>query len=320
MGRRGSEPPPPRGMTLPPVAKARDWRVHAALFVVQVAFASQAVEGKIAMGPRLAGGEGVSPFALAMIRMLGAALFFQAATRLGGLLRPTTARDQASLAGLSVVGIVLNQVLFLVGLHMTTPMTAALLGVTIPVFAAAMAVAAGQETASARLALGLGAAIAGVVWLTGVGKVDLGALVVLANCLSYAAYIVCSRGTIRRLGAFTVITWVFTWAALLFAPLGLPSLVAGAPTWTPRGWAFLAYILAVPTIVAYLSNAWALGRSSATLVTIYIYVQPVLTAILAWVQLGQSMTGRLVGSAGLIVLGVTIVATRKNAIPAPVQE
>jgi drug/metabolite transporter (DMT)-like permease len=311
-------------MSLPAPASSRpvrrEWRVHLALLVVQLAFASQAVEGKIAMGARVAGGEAISPFALAMVRMLGAAAFFQLFTRATRQLRPTTAPDQRVLAGLSVLGIALNQALFLFGLRLTTPMTSALLGVTIPVLAAVLAVGAGQESVSTRLIAGLGSSIAGVAWLTGVGHVDIGGLVVLANCASYAAYIVYSRETIRRLGALTVVTWIFTWGAFLFAPLGLPHVVAELPGWTPRGWGFIAYIVVVPTIVAYLCNAWALGRSTATLVTIYIYVQPLLTALLAWLQLGQAVTSRMLVAAILIVIGVTVVATRPNATPAPVQE
>jgi drug/metabolite transporter (DMT)-like permease len=296
------------------------WATHAALLLVQIAFASQAVEAKIAMAPRDSGGEGISPWAVAMVRMIGAALFFQLFTRATGALRETTWKDRGRLCVLSILGIVLNQSLFLVGLRLTSPMTASLLSVTIPVFSAALAVAAAQERATIRLGAGLALSIAGVVSLTGLHQVDYGALVVLGNCLSYAAYIVYSRETIRRLGALTVITWIFSAGALLFAPLGLPSLVAGVAEWTPRGWAFLTYIVLVPTIVAYLANAWALGRSTATLVTVYIYMQPALTAALAWVQRGDRLTERLAWASLLIVAGVSVVATRREAQPVPVQE
>src|SRR4029079_11956993 len=110
---------------------------------------------------------------------------------------------------------------------------------------------------------------------------------------SYSAYIVLSRGVIRRLGAFTVVTWLFTWAALLFSPMGALSLVHDAPSFTARGWGFLAYIVIVPTILAYVANAWALGRSSPSLVTVYIYMQPLITAVLAWVQLGHTVSSRI---------------------------
>jgi drug/metabolite transporter (DMT)-like permease len=252
-----------------------------------------------------------------MVRMLGAALFFQAFTRVTGTLRPATGRDQAWLAVLSILGIALNQTLFLVGLRMTSPANAALLSVTIPVFTAAIAVALGHERPSWRLGIGLATSIAGVVWLTGVGTVDRGALVILANCVSYSAYIVLSRATIQRLGTLTVVTWIFTWGALLFAPLGMPALVAGVASWSTRSWGLLAYIVAMPTIVAYLCNAWALERSSPTLVSIYIYVQPVLAAVLAWLQLGDTVSERLAVAALVTAAGVTIVATRRNALRCP---
>jgi len=289
------------------------WATHAALLVVQLAFASQAVEAKIAMAPRAQGGEALSPWAVAMARMLGAALFFQLLTRAMRWLVATSGRDQWQLAGLSILGIALNQTLFLVGMRMRSPLSAALLSVTIPVLSAGMAVMVGQERASARLGVGIAIALGGVVWLTGVRSVDRGALVVLLNCLSYSAYIVYSRGIIRRLGALTVITWVFTWGAVLFAPLGAAALASGMVTWTPRAWGFMTYIVLVPTILAYLCNAWALGRSSATLVTIYIYLQPLITAVLAWVQLRQRLTVEMIQAGTLIVIGVSIVATRRGA-------
>src|SRR5690349_6932078 len=100
---------------LPHTVPTRLWATHAALMVVQVAFASQAVEGKIAMLPRVEGGEEIAPFAVAMGRMLGAALIFQLFARSTGLLRPVTGRDHLWLALLSVLGIALNQTLFLIG-------------------------------------------------------------------------------------------------------------------------------------------------------------------------------------------------------------
>ena len=286
--------------------------VHLALLVVQIAFASQAVEGKLAMSPRDVGGEAIAPAALAMVRMGGAALAFLVVTQLFGLRTKTTARDHLVLAGLSVLGITLNQTLFLIGLRSTTPLSASLLSVTIPVFTAALAVVFRVERPSARHAIGFALALAGVVWLTGIRSVDKGALLVSVNSLSYSAYLVLSRATVVRLGAWTVVTWVFVWGALLFVPYGGPILVHEVPTWTPRGWAFVAWILAMPTITAYLANAWALGRSSPTLVTIYIYLQPLIAGALSWVQLGTPLAPRAVVAAAFIVTGVTIVATRNT--------
>jgi drug/metabolite transporter (DMT)-like permease len=64
--------------------------------------------------------------------------------------------------------------------------------------------------------------------------------------------------------------------------------------------------------VAYSANAWALARSSPTLVTVYVYLQPLLTAILQWLQLWETVTRRAVLAAVLIFAGVIVIATRGN--------
>jgi drug/metabolite transporter (DMT)-like permease len=304
-------------MSLPERAhKARGlslWATHSALVLVQAAFAVGAVEGKLAMRPAVAGGAGVDPFALALIRMVGAAIFFQIVTRALGRLRAIALPEHIRIAGLSLLGIVLNQTLFLVGLRITTAFAAALLGACIPVFTAALAIAVGVERASARLAVGLALALTGIVWLTGIGELDWGAVAIACNCFSYALYIVLSKQVIARVGALTLVTWMFTWAALMFAPIGGRALAVGAVTWEPRAWILVAIIVLVPTIVAYSANAWALGRSTPTLVTIYIYLQPLLAAALQWVQLGEPVVTRALVAAVFIFVGVSLVALRPAA-------
>ncbi len=223
-------------------------------------------------------------------------------------------REHLQIAGLSMLGIVLNQTLFLVGLRMTTAFAAVLLGVTIPVFAAGLAIAFGLERARVRTAAGMALALIGVLWLTGIGKLDWGALAIAANCFSYALYIVLSKNAIVRVGALTLVTWLFTWGALMFAPIGVRALVLGAPSWSGRAWLLVAVIVAVPTIVAYSANAWALGRYGPKLVSVYIYLQPLLAASLQWVQLGEPIAARALVAAAFILLGVGIVATRRPTV------
>ena len=292
-----------------------EWKTHLALVVVQIAFASQVVEGKIVMMPRVEGGEGIAPAALAMARMLGGSLFFLALHFLRKDRPRLTRRDHVTLAILAVLGIALNQTLFLIGLRMTSPMGVSLLSVTIPVSTAAIAVAVGKERASWRLAAGLSIAVCGALWLTGIRDFDRGAALVAMNSLCYSTYVVYSRDVIRRLGAITVVAWIFFWGALELSPVGMPALVHDLPQITARGAVLVSYIILMPTIVAYFCNAWALGRSSASLVTVYIYLQPAIAAVLAYVQLGQSVSSRLATSAVLIVIGVGIAATR----PTPIQ-
>jgi drug/metabolite transporter (DMT)-like permease len=284
---------------------------HGALLVVQIAFAVGAVEGKLAMSSMPGLGGGVDPFALAMARMFGAAAVFQLFMRATGMLRPLPWREHLRIVGLSLLGIVVNQTLFLLGLRLTTAFAAVLLGMMIPVFTATFAVGFGLERPSVRTGVGFSVAFGGVLWLTGVGSLDWGALAIAANCLSYALYIVLSKNVIVRVGAFTMITWVFTWGAIVFAPFGARALVTGAASWSPRAWVLVAVVVAVQTILAYSVNAWALGRSGPTLVAAYIYLQPLVAAALQWVQLRQPIGPRAIVAAAFIFLGVAIVATRR---------
>lgn len=292
------------------------WSTHAALLLVQIAFASQSVEAKVAMMPRALGGEEIFPAALAMLRMLGGAVFFQLVVHARGSQKfPIPRADHVRLFGLALLGIVLNQVFFLFGLRWSSPFSVSLLGATIPVFTAVLAVVFRKEAFAWRTAIGLVLAAGGVVSLTGVGGVsghlDLGILLVTANSISYAAYVVLSRDVVLRIGALRVVAWIFTYGALLFAPLGLAATARELPLLTPRGVAYLAYIVAVPTILAYLLNAWALGRSRATVVTIYIVLQPLLAAVLARVQLGHEISSRALYAGMAIVSGMFIVAWRR---------
>jgi drug/metabolite transporter (DMT)-like permease len=282
------------------------------LVIVQVAFAMGAVEGKLTMAPAAEGGGAVSPWALAMARMAGAAIFFQSLRALRRERASLSWGDHGRVAGLSILGIVLNQALYLYGLRITAAFSAALLGAAIPVFTAAIAIALRQERASAWTGIGVLVASADVVWLTGVHDIDSGVVFVTLNGISYSFYVVLARRVIARIGALTVITWLFTWGAIIFAPIGARDLVVGAASWSSRGWMLVAIVIAMPTIVAYLGNAWALGRSTATLVTVYIYMQPLLTALLGWFQIGQGLSSRMIVSAALIFAGVTIVSIRRS--------
>jgi drug/metabolite transporter (DMT)-like permease len=279
--------------------------VHLALFVVQVAFGSLAVEGKLAMSPRF----GVSPPALAMARILGAALVFVPASFVFRAPRVRSLRDGLELAMLSLFGVVLNQALFLAGLRQTTPVSATLLVATIPVLTAVISAISGRDRVRPRAAIGIAVALFGVGVLTRFTLPHRGDALVLCNAASYATYIVLSPRTLARYGTLTVLAWIFGAAAVLFAPVGGLALAREAPAWPAHTLALVAFIVLVPTALSYSLNAWALARANPALVTIYIYVQPLVVAALAWAQLGQApeLTTLL---AGLFILaGVAIVAT-----------
>lgn len=287
-------------------------KTHLALFFVQLAFASQAVESKVAMLPASEGGLGISPEAIALMRMVFAALVFQVIFRLKKLPLPAP-RDLVKVFGLSLVGITINQMLFLAGLKRTTPFVAALLSVTIPLASAALAALFRKERFTFTTGVGLLLGGTGVVILAGWGTLDRGAVLVAINSVSYATYVVLSRDTVRKLGAISLMTWLFAFGALSYFPFGIGALVRDYTHPSPLALLFGVYVVVVPTVLAYLANAWALGRSGPSLVTAYIYLQPAIAAILAWFQLGTRVPERALLAAPLIALGVFVVSMRFRA-------
>lgn len=293
------------------MAKPNRFPLHATLFVTQIAFASLAVEGKIAMAPP----RSVSPFALAMTRILAGAIVFAIAARLARAPRVSSWADRGRLAMLSLFGIVINQALFLAGLSRTSPMSATLLVATIPVFTAAVAAIAGRGRITLRTAAGIALAILGIATLSGFKLPLRGDLFVMLNAASYAIYVVFAKDVLTKYGTWTVMAWVFGCGAFFFAPLGGLALVHDAPLWSASARWFVAYVVLVPTVIAYWLSGWALRRATPTLVTIYVYLQPIFVAVLAYLQLGQPVTLTTLLAGALIFGGVTVVASAQTPLP-----
>lgn len=291
-------------------------RVHLVLFVVQLAFATLAVEGKLAMSPA----HGVSPKALAMARVAGGAAVFIAIELATAKRRLPSAADVLRLAALSLLGIVLNQALFLLGLKATSPVSATLLIATIPVFSAAIAVATKRDQLSVRGVVGIALALLGILVLTHFALPRGGDALVLLNSLCYAFYVVYAKGVLQRYGAMTVMAWIFGLGTLMFAPFGGPELATELVAWPLATRGLVLFIVLVPTVVAYLGNAWALARARPTLVTIYVYVQPLVVALLVWVQFDQRLDIWAIAAGLLIFAGVGVVATARRPRPSLVAQ
>jgi drug/metabolite transporter (DMT)-like permease len=100
---------------------------------------------------------------------------------------------------------------------------------------AALAVVLRVEKPAAGTAVGLALAFSSVLWLTGVGSLDIGASVIAVNSLSCALYVVLAKPVVERVGALTLVTWAFTWGAFMLAPLGGLRLAVGVTEWGARG-------------------------------------------------------------------------------------
>jgi len=253
-----------------------------------------------------------NPLVFAYLRVAGAAIILN--SLFARDTPPVSRDDRRSLLLFSLLGVVLNQTLFLAGLSMTDAHIAAILITTIPVFTLGVAIVAGRERATALKISGIVLAGAGALLVVGgegaLGSTRslIGAALITANCIAYSLYLVVSKPAMARMTARLVTSRMFGYATLMMIPIAAIPLARESWSTLPRGaWISLLLVIIGPTVAAYLINAWTLRYADASLVAAYVYVQPVLTAVLAAIFLHEVIRPIAIIAAAMIFTGVAMI-------------
>jgi drug/metabolite transporter (DMT)-like permease len=287
---------------------------HLALLVVALIYGGNYLVAKGLM-PDLVG-----PSGFIVLRVTGALVLF-------GLLilaRPEKIdrKDVPRMVFCGLTGVGINMLLFFNGLNSTSPVNASLIMTVNPVLVLiASAVLLGQPIVRRRLVGvilgGLGAA-AILVWSSSGERIHAswqGDLMILVNATSYAFYLVAVKPLMSKYRPLTVITWVFLFGWLFTTPIGWSQ--AMAIDWSafgPKQWAGVAYVVLATTFLVYLLNIFALQNLQPTVVSVYIYLQPLLATLLSLAQAHNGGTDYMVDVGwplfvfgGLIFVGVYLV-------------
>ena len=280
--------------------------VHILLLLGQVCFASLPVAGRMAMlGHIPAAG-------IVLVRVTGGALVFSLIAWRRGTLKIARA-DVPALIGCALLGVAANQELFIQGLARSTATNATVLGSTIPVFTALVAIVLRREPARPRRLLGIAIACGGAAVLVGADRLStssehmVGNAMIIANSLSYGAYLVLVRSLADRYDPIGLVALLFVAAIPMVAPLGVIAW-AEAPPLTAGDVGYLVFLVAVPTVGAYGLVQTALRRAEATLVAAYIYLQPVFATVGAIFLLDEQPGPRLFACGALVLAGVWLAA------------
>jgi drug/metabolite transporter (DMT)-like permease len=286
---------------------------HLALIAVQAMFGTNFIVSKVVLST-------ISSTSLVAFRVGGAALALTLLQRKRGQLRLLPRKDLAWLILCSLLGVGLNQLLFVKGLSLTTAIDAVLITATIPVFTLVVSILLGYDRLSLRRSLGIILAGGGVVYLVNPLRADfsahttIGNLLIVTNSLGYAFYMVLSKDLFKRYGALNVITWLFLIGCIVTLPFGIVGLRGDHLQTLGAGmWLRIAYIILVPTVAAYYLNGWALTRVSPSTVATYIYLQPLIAFGLAPLFLGERPTVRTLIACALIFAGVAVVTRRERS-------
>nr|WP_125147138.1 EamA family transporter [uncultured Alistipes sp.] len=295
----------------------KNFRGHAAMLGACITFGLLAPVSKSLFGTGL-----VSAYALTMMRMGGGAVVFWIAS-LFTRREHVPPRDLLLFFFASLLGIVLNQGTYVLGVSKTSPIDASVVTTTTPIFVMIIAALYLREPITGKKILGVVVGAAGALLLilsgahlvsgrTGSGSVS-GDLLCLFAQLSFATYFVVFKKLISRYSPVTLMKWMFLYATACCLPFGYSDLKAVG--WAELGWtnyAQIAYVVLGATFLAYLLMPIGQKNLRPTVASSYNYVQPLVATLVA-VSLGMDTFGWLKGVAVLLVFaGVYIVTISKS--------
>ncbi|MGD1847333.1 MAG: DMT family transporter [Salibacteraceae bacterium] len=266
----------------------------------------------------------VPPSAFILMRVSGALLLFWVVYFLTGR-EKIERKDFLRLFFCGVFGVAANQLLFFNGLDHTTPINASIIMTTNPILVLiASAVLLRERIRWVRIAgiiIGMGGAISLMIanLQGGQNGFGLGAstfsgdLMVFCNAASYGVYLVVATPLMQKYKPLTVITWVFTFGIFLVLPFGLrevPQIQWEMPAYIV--WE-IVFVIVATTFFAYLLNILALKALSPSVVSSYIYLQPVLATVFAIWLANYKVGWMQVICTLLIFVGVFLVSRPKAA-------
>jgi drug/metabolite transporter (DMT)-like permease len=277
------------------------------MFAVAALFSLNYIVSKVAM-------HSFAALSFAWLRVVGAAIVLNVFAPGRGFTRS----DSWRITGFAILGVVLNQTMFLAGLSLTNAHVAAILITLIPVFTLIVAIILRLERTTVMKVSGIALALAGALLVvggegtSGMTGAFAGTLLIIGNCMAYAVYLVVSKPVVSRLSPTRVVSRMFAIGAVLIFPIALRSLLREHWQSIPgSAWIGLLIVIAGPTVGAYVINAWTLKYAEASVVAAYTYLQPVLTTIMAWALLHERIRP-VVAIAGLMIFGGVALASSKR--------
>ncbi len=219
----------------------------------------------------------------------------------------------------SIFGVMANMLMFFKGLEITTPINGAVLMLATPVFVFILNIVFNKQQLILAQVIGIAIACLGcVVLMTGSdfnfsSATMPGDILIILNAISYAAYLVLARELLQHYHTLTVSKYTFLIGTVLVLPFGYGDLSTTNFIGMEQAIVLkILFIIIFTTFVTYLLNAWAIVKAGPTLVGAYIYLQPILAAIIAVVLKKDELNMQKILAILLIFAGVFITSTKNK--------
>lgn len=264
--------------------KITDWKAHLALLFVNILYGASHVLAKGVMPQFL------TPNVFILFRVSGATLLFWFITTFFFPKEKLHKKDIPLLLACGLFGVAVNQLFFFHGLNLSSSFNSGIIMAMNPIMVIILSFFILKEKATATRMTGIIMGALGAILLTfkgatAKGDSSLGDLFLFINALSYAVYLVIAKPLMQQYSPLTVIKWVFTFGlvfVLLFPPT-IPELVAtDFSKMDATIWLKITYVVIGVTFLTYLLTMYGLKFLSPTTSSSYIYTQPIMVMLFAW--------------------------------------
>lgn len=235
--------------------------------------------------------------------------------------RPLDARDWRELLLLGFFGYYASSYLDFLGLRYITAALERVVLYTYPAMVVMMMAWQRRQPPSRAVLMALALSYAGVALAVlhdvGLGgqQLALGVALVFGSAGCFALYMVRCAASVQRIGTLRVTAWATGFACIMSA---LQFVLMRAPQSLPaQPWQVQLCALAMAifsTVLPIWLGTVALRRLGADRVAIVSSLGPVLTLLLAWLVLGETLSATMLAGAALVMLGVRLIV-RKAADP-----
>lgn len=255
---------------------------HLALFLVNLIYALNYSIAKDVMP------DYIGPSGFILLRVLGGSLLFFL-TYIFFIKENVELKDIVRLLFCGLFGVAINQLFFFEGLNLTTPINAAIIMTVSPILVIVFSAIIIKEKITIRKLLGIFLGIVGAATLilkSGSISLDntffVGNILIFINATSYSIYLVLVKTLMTKYNPITVMFYVFSFGLIFVLPFGLNELLeVNTQSFSKIIYLKVAFVVICTTFLAYLFNAFALKTLNPSVVSTYIYLQPVLASVVA---------------------------------------
>ena len=263
----------------------------------------------------------VQPFGFIQLRVTGAAILFWSFS----IFLPKEKIDRSDWARFLVCtlfGAGINMLSFFKGLELSTPINSSVIITATPILVFTFSAFLLKEKASMRKKVGVVLGLIGALFLVLFGKeirtdapdIPLGNFLFLVNATSYGLYLILIRPLTQKYHLITVLKWLFLLGTFLNIPITYQEVAAISWSTLPFNEAIfpIIYVIVGTTCMTYLLNMYALRTLTASSVSIFAYVQPLLGILFAIWMGSDSLNVTKFVAAIIVCVGVYLV-TKKDS-------